>query len=229
EVGKVFHPVAGEDAINHLPNERLQVAGILTGNFGALGVGEKGRPVDFFTAKGIVENLLAGLGISGVNYERVEIPAMHPGRTAGIFQGTTALGFVGALHPDVEEANDLTPTYYFQLYVENLLTAKSESVVTTPSLPKFPSMERDIAVLVDVEVPAGGMLHTIRTAGGTLLESVRIFDFYQGPQVPAGKKSVAYGLVYRSAEGTLTDEEVSKQHEQVIAALKEQFGAELRA
>ncbi|MGZ4110917.1 MAG: phenylalanine--tRNA ligase subunit beta [Tumebacillaceae bacterium] len=229
EVGKVFHPVAGEDAINHLPNERLQVAGILTGNFGALGVGEKGRPVDFFTAKGIVENLLAGLGISGVSYERVEIPAMHPGRTAGIFQGTTALGFVGALHPDVEEANDLTPTYYFQLYVENLLTAKSESVVTTPSLPKFPSMERDIAVLVDVEVPAGGMLHTIRTAGGTLLESVRIFDFYQGPQVPAGKKSVAYGLVYRSAEGTLTDEEVSKQHEQVIAALKEQFGAELRA
>ncbi|MGB8956514.1 MAG: phenylalanine--tRNA ligase subunit beta, partial [Tumebacillaceae bacterium] len=226
EVGKVFVPNA--DA-TQLPTEVMQVAGIFTGAFGASGVGEKGRPVDFYTVKGILETLLEGLGITDITYERVVWAGMHPGRTAGIFQGTHSLGYVGGLHPEVEEANELPPTYYFELNIANLLQARQNSEASVPSLPKFPESERDIAVLVDVEKEAGKMLQTIRTAAGELLESVRIFDFYQGPQVPAGKKSLAFSLVYRSPERTLTDEEVTAAHAKAVAALQEAYGAELRS
>ena len=226
EVGKVFLPNA--DAAQ-LPTEVMQVAGIFTGAFGARGVGEKGRAVDFYTVKGVLETLLDGLGITGITYERVEVAGMHPGRTAGIFQGTQSLGYVGGLHPEVEEANELPPTYYFELNIANLLQARQNSDVTIPSLPRFPESERDIAVLVDAEKEAGKMMHTIRTAAGELLESVRIFDFYQGPQVPAGKKSLAFSLVYRSPERTLTDEEVTAAHAKAVAALQEAYGAELRS
>jgi len=225
EVGKVFHPVVGQVQ----PTELLYVAGVLTGQFGALGVGEKGRPADFFTLKGVLENLFDALGISGLTYTRAELPGMHPGRTALILQGGLALGYIAGLHPEVEEANELAPTYYFQLSLDALLQARNASTIVIPSLPKFPGSERDIAVLVDVTVPSGDLLATIRAAGGELLESVRIFDFYQGPQVPAGKKSLAYGLVYRSPERTLTDEEVTAAHANVTTALTEQHGAELRA
>lgn len=226
EVGRVFYPNA--DA-TQLPTERTRISGIFTGNYGAVGVGEKPRPVDFFTVKGIVENVLAGLGIEDVAYQAVEMPSMHPGRTADIWVGEHFLGYLGALHPEVEEACDLPPTYYFQLHLESLLAARVGRAVSVASLPKFPAMERDIAVLVDVQVPAGHMLGTIRQAAGDLLESARVFDFYQGPQVPAGKKSVAFGLTYRSLERTLTDEEVTERHNRVLEALQTGYGAELRA
>ncbi|TCP53677.1 phenylalanyl-tRNA synthetase beta subunit [Tumebacillus sp. BK434] len=226
EIGKVFTP---HEIDSELPHEHFRLAGLVTGNFSPVGIGEKARPVDFFTAKGIVENVLTGLGISGVSYERTELPGMHPGRTARIFQGEMTLGFVGGLHPEAEEAAELAPTYYFELDVERLLAAKHGATTVTASLPKFPSMERDIAVLVDVDVPAGALLDTIYANGGELLVSARIFDFYQGAQVPEGKKSIAYALVYRSAERTLTDEEVTAAHENVLQALKETHHAELRA
>ncbi|MBL0386356.1 phenylalanine--tRNA ligase subunit beta [Tumebacillus sp. ITR2] len=226
EVGRVFFPDA--DAAQ-LPTERTRISGIFTGNFSAVGIGEKPRPVDFFTVKGVVENVLAGLGIDGVTYSAVEMASMHPGRTADIWKGDLFLGYVGALHPEVEEACDLPPTYYFQLHLETLLEARVGREVTVAPLPKFPAMERDIAVLVDVHIPAGHMLGTIRSAAGDLLESARVFDFYQGPQVPAGKKSLAFGLVYRSPERTLTDEEVTERHNRVQEALQEGYGAELRA
>jgi phenylalanyl-tRNA synthetase beta chain len=225
EVGKVFFPLENEQ----LPHESFQVAAIFTGNFGALGVGEKARPIDFFTVKGVVETLLDGIGVTGVRFERMELPGMHPGRTAGVFQGTLALGYVGALHPDVEEANELPPTYYFQFYLDKLLTAVEQSDLTIPSLPKFPGSERDIAVLVDVNVEAGRMIETIRQAAGELLVGVSIFDVYQGPQVPAGKKSLAFGLTYRSQERTLTDEEVTASFDRVKEALANAYGAELRS
>ncbi|MFD2169398.1 phenylalanine--tRNA ligase subunit beta [Tumebacillus lipolyticus] len=226
EVGKVFTPAHDQ---TELPQEHLRAAGVITGSFAPVGVGEKERAVDFFAVKGIVENLLIGLGITGVSYERTELPGMHPGRTARIFQGELTLGYVGGLHPEAEEAAELAPTYYFELDMEKLLAAKHGATTVTASLPKFPSMERDIAVLVDVDVPAGQLLDTIAEAGGELLESARIFDLYQGSQVPAGKKSIAYGLVYRSGERTLTDEEVTLVHEKVLLALKERHSAELRA
>lgn len=226
EVGKVFTPAHDQ---TELPQEHLRAAGVITGSFAPVGVGEKERAVDFFAVKGIVENLLIGLGITGVSYERTELPGMHPGRTARIFQGELTLGYVGGLHPEAEEAAELAPTYYFELDMEKLLAAKHGATTVTASLPKFPSMERDIAVLVDVDVPAGRLLDTIAEAGGELLESARIFDLYQGSQVPAGKKSIAYGLVYRSGERTLTDEEVTLVHEKVLLALKERHSAELRA
>ncbi|ASS74594.1 phenylalanine--tRNA ligase subunit beta [Tumebacillus algifaecis] len=226
EIGKVFIP---HEIDTELPQEHFCVAGLVTGSFSPIGVGEKARPVDFFTAKGIVENLLIGLGITGVSYERTELPGMHPGRTARIFQGEMTLGFVGGLHPEAEEAAELAPTYYFELDVERLLAAKHGATTITASLPKFPSMERDIAVLVDLDVPAGKLLDTIYATGGELLVNARIFDFYQGAQVPEGKKSIAYSLQYRSSERTLTDEEVTAVHDKVLEALKELYNAELRA
>jgi phenylalanyl-tRNA synthetase beta chain len=229
EIGRVFFPEKGEDTP---VTERVRIAGILTGHYGALGVGEKGRPVDFFAVKGIVETLLDGLGITDVIFVRANQPGLHPGRTAKVVKRHEGelleLGVLGGLHPEAEEAAELPPTYYFELRMEALLKAKEKSELVVPPLPKFPSIERDIALLVDIDTPAGELLDTIRIAGGDLLESVRVFDFYQGTQVPAGKKSLAYALVYRSPERTLTDEEVTERHNRVLEALKAEHQAELR-
>lgn len=230
EIGRVFSPEPGVDTP---VTERVRIAGIMTGHYGALGVGEKGRPVDFFAVKGVVETLLDGIGITDVLFVRAAQAGLHPGRTAKIVKRHEGelleLGVIGGLHPEAEEACDLSPTYYFELHMEALLTAKERSELVVPPLPKFPSIERDIALLVDIDTPAGDLLDTIRIAGGDLLVSVRIFDFYQGAQVPAGKKSLAYGLVYRSSERTLTDEEVTERHNRVLEALKAGHHAELRA
>ncbi|MCJ8009885.1 phenylalanine--tRNA ligase subunit beta [Lederbergia wuyishanensis] len=224
EIGSVFLS-NGQDM---QPEEREHIAGALTG----LWVenewqGEK-RPVDFFVAKGIVEGLLDKLGVStNIEYRRAELEGMHPGRTAEILLSGEVIGYVGQVHPHVQKALDLKNTYVFEIKAGPLFNYELPPLVYVP-IPRFPSITRDIALVVDKEVSAGTLSAIIKEAGKKLLKSVRVFDLYEGEHMEKGKKSIAFSLTYSNPERTLTDEEVVKAHNKVLAELKEKAGAELR-
>lgn len=137
------------------------------------------------------------------------------------------IGTMGQIHPDLQRQLDLVDTYAAEILLQPLYES-AQSRLQYNELPRFPGMERDIAVVVDSAVPAGDLLASIRDNGGTLLQSVQVFDVYTGGKLENGKKSIAISLLYRHSEHTLTDEEVGEVHEKVLASLQQTFGAELR-
>lgn len=187
--------------------------------------GEK-KMVDFFVLKGIVEGLAAKLGVE-LEFERGHMDGLHPGRTANIIKDGNRIGVIGQLHPSEQAARDLKETIVLEMNLAVLLETESEALVYTP-VPRYPSMSRDVAMVLSKIIEAGSIENTIRNAGGKLLKQVRVFDLYEGDNMEAGKKSVAFSLTYFDPEKTLTDEEVTRAHEKVLAALKD-AGAELRS
>ncbi|WP_374719979.1 phenylalanine--tRNA ligase subunit beta [Parageobacillus toebii] len=213
---------------NELPSEKERLAGVLTGVWHAhLWQGEK-KAVDFYVVKGVLDGLFELLGLTNrIEYKQAKREHMHPGRTADILLDGKTIGFVGQLHPVVQKEYDLKETYVFELALTDLLNAEVEDIRYSP-IPRFPSITRDIALVVDENVVAGELQKAIIEAGGELLKEVSIFDVYQGDRLPDGKKSIAFSLRYYDPERTLTDEEVTAVHEKVIQAVEQQFGATLR-
>lgn len=224
ELGSVFL----SNGSSAQPEERLHLSGAMTGLWvDNAWQGEK-RPVDFYAAKGVLDSLFAKLGLEHlVEYRSAQIEGMHPGRTAEILFGGEKIGFVGQLHPNVQKELDLKETLAFELTMEQVLGWKGEELQYRP-IPRFPSITRDVALVVDKKVEAGTLEAIIKTAGGKLLKEVRVFDLYEGEHMEAGKKSIAFSLKYYDPERTLTDEEVVKAHSKVLEAVKDQAGAELR-
>ncbi|WP_297989469.1 phenylalanine--tRNA ligase subunit beta [Anoxybacillus sp.] len=224
EIGSVYL-ANGE---HELPNEKERLAGVLTGVWHAhLWQGEK-KAVDFYVAKGILDGLFALLGLENrIEYKQAKREHLHPGRTAEILLDHKTIGFIGQLHPNVQKQFDLKETYVFELDLEALLKAEVADIRYT-AIPRFPSITRDIALVVDEHVVAGELQKTIIEVGGELLKDVSIFDVYKGDRLPEGKKSIAFALRYYDPSRTLTDEEVTNVHEQVIKAVEQQFGATLR-
>jgi phenylalanyl-tRNA synthetase beta chain len=224
ETGAVY---LAKDA-HELPEEKERLAGAVTGVWHAhLWQGEK-KVVDFYVVKGILDGLFQLLGLTNrIEYKQAKRDGMHPGRTADILLDGNSIGFVGQLHPNVLKENDLKETYVFELAFSDLLNAEVEDIRYS-QIPRFPSMTRDIALVVDKAVIAGDLQKTIVEAGGELLKEVAIFDVYEGDRLPEGKKSIAFSLRYFDPERTLTDEEVTEVHEKVIQAVEQQFGATLR-
>ncbi|MEI5905517.1 phenylalanine--tRNA ligase subunit beta [Bacillus spongiae] len=224
EIGSVFLKEEGQE----LPYEIEHIAGALTGLWmHHPWQGEK-KAVDFFVAKGILEELFAKLGVSkNIQYKPVQLDGMHPGRTAEILLKDEVLGFVGQIHPEVQKELDLKETYVFELNAGTLF-GEEKLPLQYNSIPRFPSITRDIALVVNSSVLAGDIERTIEEAGGSLLKEVAVFDLYEGEHMEEGKKSVAFSLKYFDPNRTLTDEEVVKAHDKVLAAVKEKVGAELR-
>ncbi|MCQ5364345.1 phenylalanine--tRNA ligase subunit beta [Anoxybacillus salavatliensis] len=224
EIGSVYLATNA----NELPNEKERLAGVLTGVWHAhVWQGEK-KAVDFYVAKGILDGLFALLGLENrVEYKQAKREHLHPGRTAEILLDHKTIGFVGQLHPVVQKEFDLKETYVFELDIEALLKAEVDDIRYT-AIPRFPSITRDIALVVDEHIVAGELQKAIIAAGGELLKDVSIFDVYKGDRLPEGKKSIAFALRYYDPARTLTDEEVTNVHEQVIKAVEQQFGATLR-
>lgn len=186
------------------------------------------RPFDFYDAKGVVQAIMEDLGIDHVEYARMDRLPYHPGRAASVVAGGRAVGVVGQLHPDVAAAYDVPEgTVLFELELEPLMELATFHSAYSP-LPRFPGVDRDVAVVLPIHVPAEGVKQAIVQAGGDLVESVRLFDVYTGPQVGEGNRSLAYTVTYRSMERTLTDDEVNQVHARVRQALVDQFGAALR-
>ncbi|MCY8224345.1 phenylalanine--tRNA ligase subunit beta [Bacillus haynesii] len=224
EIGSVF--LKAEEHTK--PVEKEHVAGAVTGLWHKyLWQGEK-KPVDFFVVKGIVEGLLEKLGITdGIEFAQSERKELHPGRTANILHNGSLVGFIGQLHPSVEKELDLSDTYVFELDLHELLRLDIPEITYTP-IPKYPSVTRDIALVVDKETTAGQLEDVIKTAGGKWLKEVHVFDVYEGEHMEEGKKSVAFSLQYLNPEQTLTEEEVTKVHDQVLKALEDTYQAVLR-
>jgi phenylalanyl-tRNA synthetase beta chain len=225
EIGSVF--IGKDGAV--LPEEKERLAGALTGLWQQHPWQGEKKAVDFFVAKGILEGMFSMLGVSEtITYTRSEKDGLHPGRTAEILLNGKSIGFIGQLHPEKLNELDLPETYVFELSLTALL-GESIGEIQYEAIPRFPSISRDIALVVDRETPAGELEAVIKTTGGSLLKEVQVFDVYEGDKIDASKKSVAFALRYYHPEHTLTDEEVTKVHTKVLQAVEEKYNAVLRS
>jgi phenylalanyl-tRNA synthetase beta chain len=142
--------------------------------------------------------------------------------------GDTALGYLGELHPDLADQLEVPPALLFELDLEKLLEYAPRRIVTE-SLPRFPAVERDVAIVVDREFASQQIISWINALGEPWIERVEVFDQYLGAPVPDGKKSLAYRVSYRAEDKTLTDMEVNEVHQKLVGRLGEAFGAERRS
>lgn len=212
EVANVYIP--GDDV---LPDERETLI------LGFYGDG------DFYTLKGIVENLLKDLGVDKVEYApETEHPVFHPGRTAKLLVRRKPAGCFGEVHPGVAEQYGIDAKVYLAELDLGLLYEAAKTDKKYKSLPKYPAVARDIAMLIEDTVTVGDIEKVILKSGGELLSEIALFDVYKGKQVPEGLKSVAYSLLYRHEGKTLTDVEVNKVHDNIVKQLKDKLNAQLR-
>ena len=189
-------------------------------------IGLYGKDEDFFTLKGIVEEVMTLFG-AHTQYKRSNETYLHPGRQAEVLANNVSAAVFGEVHPAVAKNYDIDTRVYVAEIKLDVLYGINKRKVTYKPLPKFPAVERDFAMLCDKDIPVGDLEKAIVSGGGRLLEKVELFDVYQGSQIPEGKKSVAYSVWLRSSEGTLTDAQIEDASTKIISKL-EKLGAELR-
>ncbi len=221
EIGSVF-------IRNGTEKEPERVTGILAGQVGDGVYSNPHREPDFYDIKGLVEGILEVCGIVDYTLEKTDAPTFHPGRNAAVLSSHKQIGIFGEAHPEVLENYDLPyKAYLFDFDMEALVDAAIFAKRFEP-IPVYPKVERDLAIVVDKEILSDMPTALIYTTGGELVESVRLFDVYEGEQVPEGKKSLAYAITYHSATETLTDKAVNALHDKVVKHLNQELGAELR-
>jgi phenylalanyl-tRNA synthetase beta chain len=226
EIGKGY----GRDA-GGVRREPGAVAFLLHGTWPPRGAERSGPATDFLDLKGVAANVLSalGLGEDRVRWQPAgEVPFLHPGQAAVAEVAGEAVGVIGALHPEIVHAADLSGEVWVgELDLQKLAHYLRARVALKP-LPRFPAVTRDLAVVVEESFKAGEIVEEIRTLGNPQIESVRLFDCYRGAPIPPGKKSLAYSLAYRAADRTLTDAEVNALHADVVARLGARFELEVR-
>ncbi|MGD8860356.1 MAG: phenylalanine--tRNA ligase subunit beta, partial [Myxococcales bacterium] len=229
ELARVFSPEGGE----RLPQERHELGVLLWGERADWFA--HGEALDFYDAKAALQALTHA--VCGRACETVldaalqdEAPALHPKRRARVLLGELAIGSVGELHPDVAEALELEgrPIYAALDAVALRDAARALGAVQAHDLPRFPAVTRDVAVVVEEAQLAAEVASALHEAAGPKAEAVRLFDIYRGDQVPDGHKSLAFRVVYRDPDATLTDKAVDKLHARVLKAAEQRFGAEIR-
>ncbi|HEY5899337.1 MAG TPA: phenylalanine--tRNA ligase subunit beta, partial [Burkholderiales bacterium] len=185
--------------------------------------GASPRLVDLLDVKGDVENLARPLEL---RFEAAPHPAFHPGRSARILVEGRAAGWIGELHPRWQHKYELArPAVLFELDAERLLELPS-AAFAAPS--KYPPVVRDMALVVDAEVPAQALLDAIEAGKPPIVGSVRLFDLYQGSGIPQGRKSLAFRVVMQHTEKTLTDAEADAARDALVGLLAAKFSATLR-
>ncbi|MCP9799526.1 phenylalanine--tRNA ligase subunit beta [Synechococcus sp. RedBA-s] len=229
EIGRVFQSEG--DSLS----ERSELAGVICGErrselWSSVG---KGRNLDYFEARGVLQRALAALKIPCEDRPITDHPLLHPGRAAELVVEGRLAGWFGQLHPQRAEALDLPEaTHLFQLALGPLLDAATRRNRWQPAFAPYatvPASERDLALVVPDAVSAAQLLSAIRKAGKPLLESAELIDRYVGSQVEAGHASQAFRLRYRDARRTLTEAEVEQAHTKIVGALQKQFGAARRS
>ena len=229
EIGTLFFGRENASA----PKEREAVAGVMSGAMGDVTWNYKPMPLRFFDGKGVVEELLEQLRIPKVRFREATGDAyafLQPGRCAEVLSGGTVLGWVGEIHPDAREAYGIDiPVVAFELNLDAMLAAAGTQEAYR-EFSQFPSVEHDLAIVVNEDVTCEDLERRLRSAGGKLLVGVRLFDVYRDPvRVGAGKKSMAFALTYRSDDHTLTSEEVEKAHSKLVAKVCKATGGEVRS
>lgn len=185
-----------------------------------------GRDETFFTLKAAVEEVMKTYGVYNYDFTAKIYSFLHDGRSAEITSGDKVVGFIGEIHPDVAENYELSGRTYIAELNLDILGENTKTVKFT-AIPKYPNVERDLALLVDETLPVGNIIKTI-SGISDLIENVSLFDVYKGAQVESGKKSVALNISFRSFDHTLKDEEVQSVVNEIISTLDNKFGAKLR-
>jgi len=183
---------------------------------------------DFYSTKGAVEQVLDYLGIKDYEIVRGTNPTFHPGRTAELIIAGTKAGIFGEIHPDVLDNYDIKTRAFVGIIELEQLVKKVNTLHIYKQLPKYPAIDRDIAMVVKDNITVGEIEKQIKSAGGELLEEVVLFDVYKGEQIAQDSKSIAYSLSFRASDRTLTDEEVNDVMQNILNGLKEKIGAQLR-
>lgn len=213
EFANVYIPVDGEK----LPDEHKNIA---IGMYG---------DCDFYTLKGVIENLIDAFNISDAEYvAETENTTFHPGRCANLAAQGKVIGTFGEVHPAVASNFGMSQRVYVAELDFNTLCQLHNEEKKYKKLPKYPAVSRDIAMLVDDEVTVGSIEKIISQCSGKILETIKLFDVYKGSQIPEGKKSVAYSVTYRAADRTLVDDEINSVFNKTVKRLETELGAQLR-
>jgi len=228
ELGKVFLPK--QLPIEELPLEKIMVAGIAYGSVHNNHWSYKSISVDFYYVKGIVEGIFDYFGIphSLIEFKPVSKPSMHPGQTASIIVNNKEIGYIGQLHPKVIKIYDLPKAFYFEIDYQAILEIANLKI-QYQRLPKYPTIKRDLAMVINQQVNAQDIKKSIIKYGTELLTGVQLFDVYAGKGIADGKKSLAYSLTFNDPNKTLTDEEVQTVINKIVTGLEEDWQAELRS
>jgi phenylalanyl-tRNA synthetase beta chain len=227
EMGRTY--TISDNRGTRLPGERWELAGLVVGEAAPTLWKQQVQAADFFVVKGRLEAFFTRLGIQGVTFQTTTtLTGFHPGRAAELRRRGEVMGVMGQLHPKLAQAHDLGDTVVFQLDLSNVLAAMQAQITYMP-VPRFPAVIRDVALIVDEDVAVSQVEAGIRDAAKELLESVTLFDVFTGAQLGAGKKSIAFSIVYRAKDRTLIDEEVQTIHHRVVSHLEEILGAKLRS
>ena len=211
-------------------HERQSLALLLAGRWPAPAFREPARAATFFDLKGALELMFARMHLAGPRWEaaREIAPWLHPGKAAAITIEGVLCGVAGALHPELVSARGLeVEPWLAELDLMRVVQYFPRRIIFQP-LARFPAIERDVAVVVDVDFQAQQVLDAITEIAHPLVEEVRVFDQYTGAPIPEGKQSVAYSLSYRALDRTLTDDEVNAVHEEIVARLLQRLPLEVR-
>ena len=216
EIGSVFIPKSLP--VVELPEEKQ-----------VLSIGFYGNR-DFYFLKESVQIVLERMGIRDLKFKPlITHPSFHPGRTAEIYSGTDLMGCFGEVHPDVLENYDIRNKVYAGIIDFDKVVVLADQEVKYKPLPKYPAVTRDIAVVVDESILVGDLEDTIVENGEGLVESISLFDIYRGNQILENKKSVAFSIVYRSYDGTMTEDIINRIQKNTIAGLEKKHLAKLRS
>ncbi|TCT15352.1 phenylalanyl-tRNA synthetase beta subunit [Natranaerovirga pectinivora] len=216
ELANVYIPKALP--LTELPDERMQLT---------LGMYDAG---DFYDMKGVIEILFEKLGLtSDIEYNpNASLPWLHPGRKTEIIYDGDVIGYLGEVHPDICDAYDIEERVYVSVLDMPLLTKYATLDRIYESLAKYPAMSRDLSIVVKEDILVGQIEKIIKQFGGNILESIEIFDVYQGEQIEKGYKSVAFSITFRAKDKTLKEKEVNKVMDKVLTTLEKELNAQLR-
>jgi len=229
EIGRIFWQEEGGLI------EAEAIAGILGGDpiQGKWIRGGRDQPISWFEAKGLLESVFQRLGLTVEYQPSRQDSRLHPGRTASLWLQGNRLGMLGQLHPQLRQEKGLPDeVYVFQLDLDLLLDSLDrDEILITRFQPysTYPAADRDIAFFASTQISVAEFQRAIAHSAGKLLESVELFDEYRGKNVPEGQRSLAFRLVYRASDRTLTDAEVESVHQKVRESLIEKFGVNLRS
>ncbi|SUB63684.1 Phenylalanine--tRNA ligase beta subunit [Plesiomonas shigelloides] len=224
ESGLRFVPdAAAENGVR----QEVMLAGLLTGNRSNEHWGQESKTVDFFDMKGDLEAVLELTGrLDDVKFEACSNPALHPGQSAALVLDGEQIGFIGALHPELERKLDLNGrTMLFEVLWDKI---SQRTITSAQSISRFPANRRDIAIVVDESVSAQNIIDECRKVGGNQLVGVNLFDVYRGKGVNDGCKSLAISLTLQDTSRTLEEEEIANAVSGIVEALKVRFQASLR-
>ncbi len=228
EIGRIYFNTGNDNQ----PDESEILAGLWSGSRFPASWHQKGIDCDFFDLKGVVEELFSSLKMKDLEFTGLPDKSFtytKPGFSSGIYSKGEYLGMMGEVHPGVLENFNLKQSaYIFELDMDKLQTLLPDIVQFNP-VPIYPSVPRDITIIIDKNIESRTILKNVETAGEEWIEKLYIFDIYDGDPIPSGKRSISFRIIYRSTERTLEDEEVNRVHKIITTRLLKKFKADLPA